>query len=205
MEGQRGSRLGRINLSDTLTRRAEIPRMPSRLTQGETLCPKKLRSKRRAERAGKLRRRPASSHTTGYGTFAAANTGKVSAAGDRDRPVQGARVALSPPRSGKAKEQTRRSAKPMRRGSTSARLGRQPRVSRAVSRVLERQPPPRPAARCRARLSALPLAAPNRFAHQYAQRERRAKLPATNTARQLCAIRFSWLGAEPPSRREILS
>jgi hypothetical protein len=50
-------------------------------------------------------------------------------------------VALSPPRRGKAKETTRRSAKyAYEAGQHNRKTRRQPRVSRAVSRVLKREP-----------------------------------------------------------------
>jgi hypothetical protein len=50
-------------------------------------------------------------------------------------------VALSPPRRGRAKEETRRSAKyAYEAGQHKRKTRRRPRVSRAVSRVLEREP-----------------------------------------------------------------
>jgi hypothetical protein len=50
-------------------------------------------------------------------------------------------VALPPPRTGRAKEETRRSAKyAYEAGQHKRKTRRQPRVSRAVSRVLEREP-----------------------------------------------------------------
>jgi hypothetical protein len=50
-------------------------------------------------------------------------------------------VALSPPPKGKAKEQTRKSAKyAYEAGQRKRKTRRRPRVSRAVSRVLEREP-----------------------------------------------------------------
>src|SRR5579871_4503708 len=50
-------------------------------------------------------------------------------------------VALSPPRKGKAQERTRKSAKyAYEAGQGKRKTHRRPRVSRAVSRVLEREP-----------------------------------------------------------------
>jgi hypothetical protein len=50
-------------------------------------------------------------------------------------------VALSPPRMGRAKEETRRSAKDAAEaGQHKRKTRRRPRVSRAVSRVVEREP-----------------------------------------------------------------
>jgi len=104
-----------------------------------------IKKARRAKRAGKAL-------TTQAGAFAHEEVRKIRRGEHGARSPQQAiaislsearraGVALPPPQRGRAKEQTRRSAKyAYEAGQHKRKTHRRPRVSRAVSRVLEREP-----------------------------------------------------------------